>query len=553
MSGIEGFDLPASALMFQTMLEELQSDPLKHFHATSEAQRQLFRWVNEAETWWLAGNSGGKTHGGAALGVAMARGMRELAGVKIPYLGTPNVGWVLTQSYKQQLESSQKAYQRVLGNHPHYISYVVGKGKGYAETLYIQTDKCNHGHGDMCGQCSRIVFHCEESKSSIGGRIDWAHADEPPMESTWREIRMRRQAGRPFIKFATVTPLERERWEWFKEELDGCLVYESPFLTGGEARYGESKNGRAVIRSTLYDNLALSDDDIDAFERDIAGDPFADARRRGDFVDLSGKCPFDIEVLQKRWVQRCKPPMVETVVVQAEEDTEDGRHKVPVKVEVETWWEVEKDERYILVADPSAGIKDKRHDPGGLLVVSRANPRVIARYNGYVGPYGLGSLAGLLAKRYNRAQVDVDMTGGYGGPFLTALSDCRYGNIRRDVDPDKPGQMQARLGFRISSSNRGEIVGSIQQAILEDDILIRSRDVIDCLMNVVVDETGRPAGSKARRGRFDEDMICLGRALYLLSITPRPTKRESAWETMLRENGLGKKVNIPLPVRERWE
>ena len=96
-------------LVMQSALSKLEADPLRDFHSTSGAQRELFKWAGEAEVLWLAGNSGGKTHGGAALGVAMARGLRELDGVRIPYLGVPNVGWVLTQSYKQQLESSQKA------------------------------------------------------------------------------------------------------------------------------------------------------------------------------------------------------------------------------------------------------------------------------------------------------------------------------------------------------------------------------------------------------------------------------------------------------------
>lgn len=539
-------------LQMANALERLEADPLHNFHSTSEAQRQLFKWANEAEVLWLAGNSGGKTHGGAALGVALARGLRELDGVPIPYVGIPNVGWVLTQSYKQQVEASQKAYLKCLGKHPHAISYVVGKGKGYVETIYVKTELCEHGHGDQCGKCSRIVFHCEESASAVGGRIDWAHGDEPPKEATWREIRMRRQAGKLFVKFITATPLERERWEWMRDEFQECTVYESPFLTGGKDRFGEPKGGKAVIRSTLYDNMALTDEDIDAFESDIASDPFADARRRGDYVDLAGKCPFDLEILQKRWMLRVRQPKTERIQIQAEEDTEDGRHLVQVVVDLQVWEEPQADERYLCINDPSLGIKDKKHDPGGLLVVARRNPRVVARYNGYVGPYGLGSLAAVVAKRYNRALVDVDMSGGYGGPFLTALSAARYGNIFRDIDPDKPGQQMSRLGFRISASNRGEIVGSIQQALAEDSIVVPSREVVECLMNVTIDEKGNPSGARARRRRFDEDMILLGRALYLLSITPKVADKTTMWDRVLKQNGFGRQ-NLPELVRERWD
>lgn len=558
MAGVEalaGKDKAAIAqdyLVFDAALDQLSRDPLATFQCKSEAQRQLLKWCGDAEVYMRSGNSSGKTFGGAALGVALARGLTSLGGMTLPYLGTPNVGWVLTQTYKQQAESSQKAYLKWLGKWPHHIAYVVGKGKGYVEIIYVKTDKCAHGHGEQCQTCSKIVFHCEESKSNIGGRIDWAHADEPPLEQTWREIRMRRQAGKKFIRFITATPLERERWYWLRDEFSGCTVYESPYVTGKEAFFGEAKDRRAEIRSTLYDNAALSDDDIDAFESDLRTDPFADARRRGDYVDLAGRCPFDVELLQKLWLPRTKPPKERlTVTVQEEVDTEEGRIVQPVRVELEAWERPKEGEKYFIIADPSAGIADKKHDPAGVAVFARSKPRLVARYNGYLKPYGVGSLCAMLGKTYNRGIVDVDMTGGYGGPTLTAMAAARYGNIFRDIDPDKPGQATARLGFRISASNRGEIVGSIQQALLEDSCYVPSREMVECLLGVTIDETGRPQSSRAKKGRFDEDMILLGRALYLMSIMPKHTIREVAKDP-IDELFANSRKRRPDVIRERW-
>ena len=525
------------AVSFTTFVDKHRRDPLLGFRFRSEAQRQLFRHAHHAECYWRSGNSGGKTAGGAALGICLARGIEMLDGEPVPKLGVPNTGWVMTQSYKQQVDASQKAYLSWLGKWPHDVSYVAGKGKGYIETIYVSTSLCKHETGKSCETCSRIVFHCEESESSVGGRIDWAHADEPPAETVWREVRARRQAGKPFVRFITATPLDASRWGWLQDDFSGALVYASRHVTGSREMVGSPLNGRAEIRSSIYDNAALSSDDVQAFLVDFKGDPFLNARVRGDYVDASGSCPFDVTVLD-RWQSRCKDGKMDRVIVQTQIDRPDGRVVVPVQVEGETWWPAEPNEKYLLIADPSSGIKARGHDPAGLAVFARRQPRLVARYNGFLAPHGLGNLASILAQRYNRALVDVDMGGGYGGPFLTGLG--RYGNINHDTDPDKPGFVNQRLGFRITAANRGELIGAIQQALTEDSIIVLSNDVLFTLKNIVLAQ--RPGGGsryQARAGRHDEDMTLLGRALYLLYT--RPLK--------LKQRGLGDRIRKELGIR----
>jgi hypothetical protein len=505
----------------------------------------LFRHCHDAECYWRSGNSGGKTLGGAFLGVSLARGITELDGEPIPKLGIPNLGWVITQSYKQQVDASQRAYLRALGDWPHDVSYVSGKGKGYIETIYVSTSLCRHETGKSCENCSRIVFHCEESESSIGGRIDWAHGDEPPSEEVWREVRGRRSAGKPFIKFITATPLEAQRWQWLQEDFAGCLVYASKSVTGRDELVGSPSGGRAEIRSTLYDNKALRPEDIQGFLTDFVGDPFFDARVRGEYVDASGKCPFDVTVLD-RWASRCRDGREENIIIQTETDGADGRLRQMISVPVEVWYPPEPDEKYLLIADPSSGTKSKQHDPAGMIVVARKRPRVCVRYSGYLQPFGLGSLAAIEAQRYNHALVDVDMTGGYGGPFLSGLG--KYHNISRDTDPDKPGFVNQRLGFRITASNRGELIGSIQQALAEDGIEVLSNDIISTLKNVVLTVTSSGYSKyAAKAGKHDEDFILIGRALYLLNTRPIRTKEKKLGERL--RTALG--VHAPRPVAAR--
>jgi hypothetical protein len=310
-----------------------------------------------------------------------------------------------------------------------------------------------------------------------------------------------------------------------KEDFKDCLVYASPFIQADrKAITGKPSRGRAEVRWTLYDNQYLSDEDVAAFEEAVLGDPQADARLRGDYVDMSGQCPFDVPILRSKWLPRCRPGDIHKVQVLTETDTNEGRIKTPVWLEYEQWFDWEDEEQYLAVGDPSMGIKprpddppSRRHDPAGLWVVACVNPRLVVRYNGYVAPYGLGRLAALLAKEANRALVDCDNTAGYGSPFYTALNDAKHTNVNRDIDPSKPGQIMKGLGYRISAASRGSMLGFLDQTILDDGLVIPSREAVECFMNVTTDVNDRFASTRGRKGRFDEDLSIACRVAKLLA------------------------------------
>lgn len=530
----------SDALAFEVALDRWKKDPLLTFRHTSQAQIELIRWIGEpeiSEVYWRSGNSGGKTWGGAALGVALARGLKELDGVPLPRLGIPNVGWVLTQSYKQQVESSQKAYLSWLGDHPKDIAYVQGKTKGYIETIYVSTGLCKHGDAKSCQTCSKITFHCEESDSAIGGRIDWAHADEPPKEEIWREVRARRTAGKRFVRFITATPLEAVRWRWLEDEFRGCLVYASRNVAGKEVT-GSPYNGKAEIRSTLFDNQALTEQDVKGFIQDFANDPFSAARLRGDYVDASGSCPFDVQKLD-RMRTHCRPPKDQKpFTIQTEIETDFGRRKTQIAVFMEIWYPPEPGEKYLSIWDPSSGVEGKNHDPAEGVIVSRFQPRLCARFNGYLAPYGLGYLAAIVGNWYNRALTDVETNSNWAGPFLSAMHDMSYGKINKHVDPDKPGRQDERLGFRTSLSHRMTMIGALQRAISQDEIEIPSVAVIDCLRSIVLtihDKTGQEK-FQAQKGRHDESLITMGQAAFLLQTRPlRPVAQTAIQRLGIRK------------------
>lgn len=493
-------DLSRLALTFNRGNSLPRADPMRWFRFRSYGQEALFLFVyDEIECYWRAGNQGGKTYGGAALGIALARGLRTLDGLPVPRVRTPNIGYVLTQTYKQQSVSTQLAYLELLGDHPHVIGYV-DKRNDYISTIWVKPDNCRDASTKNYRQWSKIVFHCAQTGNSLpGGRIDWAHADEPPKIQHWREIRARTRRNCPLYRWITATPLAREEWEELEADFEGC--------------YMEPKRRRVLMVTDVRDNEALSEEHLQKLLESYEGDPYRDARIRGDLIDLTGKCPFD-PVRLGAWLKRTKPPSIVKTQVLAERDTDVGRHILELACEYEEYFPPETDETYIGVVDPSAGVNDRYHDPCCIQIWGLKRRRLVARYNGYLGSYGTGSLAALMGWRYGNAVIDIDMGGGYGDSCLRSMTALGYTNFMLELVEDKALKVEEfRIGHKTTAQKKHAVVGDIQRAIMEDSVYVPSQAVITCLLHMQVDEIGRVA---AARGRHDEDATTMGRALVCM-------------------------------------
>jgi hypothetical protein len=261
-----------------------------------------------------------------------------------------------------------------------------------------------------------------------------------------------------------------------------------------------------------------------------------EARLHGDYIDASGKCPFDPSTLSFL-LQKCEPFKIKAFRVMRESDTAEGRTHRDEQIEVEVLEDRDPEETYYIPLDASAGIDDDKHDPCCLHVWSRGTrglPRLVARYNGYIGAYGLGTLAAELARHYNHALVDPETSGGWGAPALSALANSGYGNVAKAKRELRPGEWSVELGFKTSESTRPAMIGAIQEWIrAERDrspiASIRNGEVIRCLQDIVLNEKGKPI---AAPGLHDEDMILAGQSLRRLAVRRRiivETKQSSAW------------------------
>lgn len=515
---------------------ESERDPLAFYQFKSDAQRQLVEFVGqEIECYWRSGNQGGKTYGGAALAVALARGETSLGGMPIPKIRTPNVGWVLVRTYKSQVDGAQAAVLALIGKYPHKISWL-NRGMDVIGVVRIKPKGCESNDPR---HWSRIMFHCGETRgrSLPGGRIDWAWADEPPPIKLWREVRARRRRNAPFYRFITATPLDRSEWVELEEDFKESHL--------------EPKYGRVLIRSRVYDNSALSDEHIAALENEWKNDPHLLARLNGDLVDASGLCPFkdSLLALGERSVRR--PTSVATVV---RREALDGTKLPPIEVVWEQYAAYDPGEWYYLDIDPASGIKSPLHDPCELHLYARCSDQLVARFNGFLDPYSLGWLAASIADRYggNDVLADIEMNDGYGRTVLRGMRDFGHTNFSVEAREDKTtGQVSNEIGWKTTVANRPAFVGFCHEVLETGAIKIPAAGVWATLRGVVIDKTGKVL---AKDGRHDEAMILLGRFGYMRGILGKPSRREVALEqtTMGRtlEAMFGRPVLRRDPIKE---
>ena len=521
----------------------LRRDPLLRFGWPGEPHRVVARYHSQGlETLLRGSNDAAKTGTGSAIVVATLEGKKTLAGEPLPSVPMPATWWVLVQTYKQQVDASEAWVLRWLGEHPHRL---VRGAKGYVEHIFIATPLCKHGMDEMykagfrCSTCSKLVFHCSESPSGIGGKIDGVWADEPPDEHTWREMRRRGRGNRLFYKLITATPIEEVWWHWMPGDFNDCER--------------KPRNGRVEVRATMDHNKFLLPHVKAQKIADTRGDPHARARLYGDYVNIRGQSPFPLDKLDE-WLKRARAPKLEQFTIGAEQRTPDGDITVLARCQVEIFHDYDETETYIGILDPATQFRTDpitgliatkwksdgessrgEPDPCGLHIYARRKPKLVARFVGYSAAYGLGYLAVTLAKRYGNALLDTDLTGGHGKATVDAITGLGYYR-QNNWTPSVThlGQAETGLGFTMNAGNRAQMVSAIQVALLEDSLVFESEAAIKSLQKVtyVVTPSGRER-PEAAYGSNDEDMICLGRFLCVNATTVLPKARTISTEEKL--------------------
>lgn len=446
------------------------------------------------------------TFGGVALDTALLVGRRELWGIELPYLKPPVVGALIVESYKIAEDSSVQALLELIGDVPHKVGTTGGVNR-WTSVVYVRHPEIR---SDNYEDWSKVTLFPHEGELPEGIRLDFAHADEPAPARVWDAIRHRgRGGGRPFLRYTTATPTERATWGWYMtpEEFEHALISREEFEQGT----GRPRNRRVRIQTSVFDNNTLTEEDFADKRAMAAGSPLERARLYGDHVDVTGKNPLD-QVMLATWEGRCRAGEDVPVQIQVKVNRPGARETRNRVVTYREFFPPEPDEFYYLPLDPSSGVDDRLHDPAAFHVYACRAERLVAVFEGALGPYGLGQLAGIVGWRYGgeakAALVDPEMSGGWGEAVLDGLGDLGYWNISQDVNEEQNDKLEPRLGFRTTPFNRGDLIGAVDKLLFHDAVIVPDIRVVSCLKNVIVNEKGKV---EAAPGRHDEHLILLGR------------------------------------------
>jgi len=495
----------------QRGLASMRDDPQAHFRCTSTEQRRFLAELRYGEIYLHSGNKFGKTTIGAQAGVALAKGLTHLDGVELPALPSPNVGIVLSLDYKQQRLSVQPAYLAALGNWTH-------KAEWNGNTLVSLRVKPIGCKSDDARDWSLILFYSQENRrSGVGARGHWVHADEPPREEIWREVRKMAEPGAVFVSFITATALKRSQWYWLRH--DYPIEFE-----------GRRHNGFLRLRASTFnpddpDDMSIGNAAISPAERRellrlYATDEHRIARITGIEIDTAGSSPWKAVYDElRRWLDACTDPELTDWKVSREVLTAEGKKLVTELAEVASWEDYSPSCVYRIIADTSLGIDDDDHDPCMAQVINMTTGAQAARYRGYLGEYGLGVLCAGLSAQYGSARVDPAVTGGYGSAFLSGLRAAGCRNVVSHTTPGKNGALERQhIGFTENAETRGMHAAAIREALVGSQqgvkwLTIKCREDVLELMDLSMDSQGRVIHED---GDHDEAFVTLGRAATLL-------------------------------------
>ena len=174
-------------------------------------------------------------------------------------------------------------------------------------------------------------------------------------------------------------------------------------------------------------------------------------------------------------------------------------------------WDYPKfDENFIIAADVAQGVGQDY----SCAVVMNANREIVAMYrNNRVDPTEYGEVLFYLGRYYNNALLCVE-SNSIGLATLLRLDQMRYVNLYYQTKvADLSSSEGARPGFKTTMASKPQIIGLLQNAIIEDDIRIPSEVIIRELKTYVSKDSGK---MEAMAGCHDDTVMATAMGLEVL-------------------------------------
>lgn len=259
----------------------------------------------------------------------------------------------------------------------------------------------------------------------------------------------------------------------------------------------------------------------------------------------SGICAFDRDKLEEQQMRNCCRPyavgeitlqqddMTPNVMLREVEDDEvlAKRKGANASERLHVWVQPEKGQTYYVSGDTALGVKDGDFSCAQVWRVGLgAEPdEQVAEWLGHCPPGFFARVMAALGFWYHGAEVACE----YQGPGISAgdkLKEMDYPNLYRPQHLDRVGvTMGVHLHWMTTIKTRDQIIGTLNEALLENSVIIRSEDAIDEAIDF-----GSLNGGMRFEGLDNNDdcIMSLMIGLYCLRTTNQYLKTSSATQNV---------------------
>lgn len=188
------------------------------------------------------------------------------------------------------------------------------------------------------------------------------------------------------------------------------------------------------------------------------------------------------------------------------------------------------DSSFVIAADVAQGVGQDY----SCAVVMTPDREIVALYrNNRIDPTEFGEALFYLGRYYNNALLCVE-SNSIGLATLLRLDQMRYVNLYYQTKvSDLSSSDGLKPGFKTTSATKPQIIGAMQNAIIEDDIYIPSKDIIRELKTYVSRDNGK---MEALSGSHDDTVMSCAMALEVLRTHGnRLTNSRVSWQERIGE------------------
>lgn len=432
------------------------------------------------------GNRSSKTYTGAAEDVFYALGNHPYKKIE-----TPNEGWVVSPSYKQQIEGVQSIILKLL------------PAESIKDKNYVKSEVLNSIWVIPFGKprstpkelCSKITFKsCDAGVREFAGAAKrWIHFDEEPDKPIWNESIARIGAGMPLDIWLTMTPI----FENAGKKVGMTWTHRELF---------KKRDGKRIfcLGVGIEDNIYLSKQQIEEQKRKYHGAEY-DIRIKGEFRLLAGNQVFNPENLEKAEHFVTEPQAVGEL-----EYDQHGHVRFVKKSDgyLKIWEFPDANASYAVGADVGLGVGG---DPSCAQVLSMTNLDQCAELSGQLNPEMMGKLSMMLARFYNQAWLGIEAN-SFGIASIDAIK-RNYAKLYYRYRVDQRSDTKTKqLGWWTDTKSKPIMISDMAKAINEGAIIIRSSVALDEFSTYVIGEDGT---ANAELGCHDDKVIAMMIALQV--------------------------------------